>query len=49
MTEMVVATFDSPSVAAAAVHDLENAHIPSADIKSYTKDEPAYQEQDTSA
>jgi len=33
-----------PSVAEAAVRDLENARIPSADIKSYTKDEPAYQE-----
>ena len=44
MTEMVVAAFDSPSVAEAAIRDLENARIPSADIKSYTKDEPTYQE-----
>jgi len=44
MAEMIVATFDSPSAAAAAVRDLENAQIPSADIKSYTKDEPTYQE-----
>src|SRR6185437_6421188 len=44
MPEMIVAAFDSPSAAAAAVRDLENAQIPSADIKSYTKDEPAYQE-----
>ena len=44
MTEMIVAAFDSPTVAAAAVRDLESARIPSAEIKSYTKDEPAYQE-----
>jgi uncharacterized protein (TIGR02271 family) len=44
MREMIVAAFGSPSAAAAAVRDLENAQISSADIKSYTKDEPAYQE-----
>jgi hypothetical protein len=44
MAEMIVAAFDSPSAAAAAVRDLEHAQIPSADIKSYTKDEPTYQE-----
>jgi uncharacterized protein (TIGR02271 family) len=44
MAEMIVAAFGSPSAAAAAVRDLENAQIPSADIKSYTKDEPTYQE-----
>ena len=44
MTEMIVAAFDSPSAAEAAVQDLENARIPSADIKSYTQDEPTYQE-----
>jgi uncharacterized protein (TIGR02271 family) len=44
MTEMIVAAFDSPSVAEAAIRDLENAQLPSADIKSYTKDEPTYQE-----
>src|SRR3954467_15469416 len=44
MTEMVVAAFDSPSVAEAAIRDLEAAGIPSADIQSYTKDAPAYQE-----
>jgi uncharacterized protein (TIGR02271 family) len=44
MTEMIVAAFNSPSVAEAAIRDLENAQIPSAAIKSYTKDEPAYQE-----
>ena len=41
---MIVAAFNSPSVAQAAIRDLENARIPSADIKSYTKDEPTYQE-----
>ena len=41
---MIVADFDSPSAAEAAIRDLENAGIPSAGIKSYTKDEPAYQE-----
>jgi uncharacterized protein (TIGR02271 family) len=44
MTEMIVAAFDSPSVAELAVRDLENARIPSADIRRYTKDEAAYQE-----
>ena len=44
MTEMIVAAFDSPSVAQAAIRDLENAQIPSAQIRNYTKDEPAYQE-----
>ena len=44
MTEMIVAAFDSPSAAEAAVQDLENARIPSADIKSYTQDEPTYRE-----
>ena len=44
MSEMIVAAFASPSVAQAAVRDLENARIPSANIKSYTKDEPTYQE-----
>jgi uncharacterized protein (TIGR02271 family) len=47
MRQMIVAAFASPSAAAAAVRDLENAQIPSADIKSYTKDEPAYQEYTT--
>ena len=40
---MVVAVFDSSSAAAAAIRDLENAQIPSAAIKSYSKDEPTYQ------
>jgi hypothetical protein len=44
MTEMIVAAFDSPSVAELAVRDPENARIPSADIRRYTKDEAAYQE-----
>src|ERR1700733_2572652 len=44
MTEMVIADFDSSSVAEAAIRDLENAQIPSAAIKSYSKDEPSYQE-----
>src|SRR5580692_3172467 len=44
MTEMVIADFDSSSVAEAAVRDLENAQIPSAAIKSYSKNEPSYQE-----
>ena len=44
MSEMIVAAFNSPSVAQAAIRDLENARIPSADIKTYTKDEPTYQE-----
>jgi hypothetical protein len=43
MTEMIVATFDSPAAADGAIRDLESAGIPSADIKSYTKDEPTYQ------
>jgi uncharacterized protein (TIGR02271 family) len=43
MSEIVVATFDSPSVAEMAIRDLETARVPSADIKSYTKDEPTYQ------
>src|ERR1700722_12685593 len=44
MNEMIVAAFDPPSVAEAAIRDLEKDRIPSADIKSYTKDVPAYQE-----
>ena len=44
MTEMVIADFNSSSVAEAAIRDLENAQIPSAAIKSYSKDEPSYQE-----
>jgi hypothetical protein len=44
MTEMVVAAFNSSSVAEAAIRDLETARIPSAGIKSYSKDEPAYQD-----
>jgi uncharacterized protein (TIGR02271 family) len=44
MTEMVVAAFDSSSAAEAAIRDLENARIPSAAIKGYSKDEPAYQD-----
>ncbi len=44
MREMIVATFDSPSAAEGAIRDLESARIPSADIHSYTKDEPTYQE-----
>ena len=47
MTEMVIADFDSPSVAEAAIRDLENAQIPSAAIKSYSKDEPSYLEYKT--
>src|ERR1700722_13294584 len=44
MPEMIVAAFDSPSAAQAAIRDLENAQIPSAEIRNYTKDEPAYHE-----
>jgi uncharacterized protein (TIGR02271 family) len=44
MTEMVVAAFDSSSAAEAAIRDLENARIPSAAVKGYAKDEPAYQD-----
>jgi uncharacterized protein (TIGR02271 family) len=44
MTEMIVAAFNSSSVAEAAIRDLEAARIPSAGIKSYSKDEPAYQD-----
>jgi uncharacterized protein (TIGR02271 family) len=44
MTEMVVAAFNSSSVAEAAIRDLEAARIPSVGIKSYSKDEPAYQD-----
>ena len=43
MTEMVIADFDSSSVAEAAIRDLENAQIPSAAIKSYSKDEESTQ------
>ena len=50
MTEMVIADFNSTSVAEAAIRDLEDAQIPSAAVKSYSKDEPSYQEvQDTPA
>ena len=42
MTEMVVAAFDSASVAETAVQDLETARIPSAIINSYTKDDASY-------
>ena len=44
MTEMVIADFNSTSVAEAAIRDLEDAQIPSAAVKSYSKDEPSYQE-----
>lgn len=44
MTQMIVAAFDSSSAAEAAIRDLENAGTPSAEIKSYTKDDPDYQE-----
>ncbi len=47
MTEMVIADFNSPAVAEAAIRDLENAQIPSAAIKSYSKDEPSYLEYKT--
>ena len=43
MTEMVIADFKSTSVAEAAIRDLEDAQIPSAAVKSYSKDEPSYQ------
>ena len=44
MIEMVIAVFDSSSAADAAIRDLENARIPSAAVKGYSKDEPAYQD-----
>src|SRR5689334_22997972 len=42
MTETVVAAFDSASAAEAAVEDLHRAKIPSAMIRSYTKEDPDY-------
>jgi uncharacterized protein (TIGR02271 family) len=42
MTEMIVAAFDSASAAEAAVQDLERAQIPSAVVRSYTKEDPDY-------
>ena len=42
MTETIVAAFNFPSAAEAAVQDLRRANMPSAEIKSYTKDNPDY-------
>jgi uncharacterized protein (TIGR02271 family) len=42
MTEMIVAAFDSTSAAEAAVQDLDRAKIPSAVVRSYTKEDPDY-------
>ena len=42
MTETIVAAFDSASAAEAAVQDLERAKIPSAVVRSYTKEDPDY-------
>jgi len=42
MTETVVAAFGSASAAEAAVEDLHRAKIPSAMIRSYTKEDPDY-------
>jgi len=42
MTETIVAAFDSASAAQAAVQDLERAKIPSAVVRSYTKEDPDY-------
>ena len=44
MTDIVVAVFDASSSAEAAIRDLENAQIPSAAIKGYSKNESAYQD-----
>jgi uncharacterized protein (TIGR02271 family) len=42
MTETIVAAFDSASAAEAAVQDLDRAQIPSAVVKSYTKENAEY-------
>jgi uncharacterized protein (TIGR02271 family) len=42
MTETIVAAFNSASAADAAVQDLERAKIPSAMVRSYTKENPDY-------
>jgi stress response protein YsnF len=42
MAETIVAAFDSASAAEAAVQDLQRAKIPSASIRSYTKEDPDY-------
>jgi uncharacterized protein (TIGR02271 family) len=42
MTETIVAAFDSAPAAEAAVQDLERAKIPSAMVRSYTKENPDY-------
>ena len=42
MTETIVAAFSAASAAEAAVQDLERAQIPSAGIRSYTKEDPDY-------
>ena len=42
MTETIVAAFASASAAQAAVQDLERAKIPSAVIRTYTKEDPDY-------
>jgi len=42
MAETIVAAFSSASAAQAAVQDLERAKIPSAVVRSYTKEDPDY-------
>jgi uncharacterized protein (TIGR02271 family) len=42
MTETIVAAFDAASAAQAAVQDLDRAKIPSAVVRSYTKEDPDY-------
>ena len=44
MSEVIVADFNSPSAAGAAIRDLENARNILGRDKSYAEDEPAYQE-----
>src|SRR5437764_3946834 len=40
MTEMIVAVFDTPAAADAAVRDVEAAGLPAVVIRRYTKDDP---------
>lgn len=44
MTEMIVAVFDTPAAAEAAVQDVERAGLPSVVVRRYTRDDPELRE-----
>src|SRR4051794_2838186 len=42
MAEMIVAVFDTPAAADAAVRDVEAAGLPAVVVRRYTKDDPEF-------